>query len=143
MAPYEAQDHLKSMLLSGGFRFESPNPTVGWAVFKKFVASPVEDVEDGILWQVGTFDFTGEKLCHLDFVRQFSFFENGEYDHMEQLHLEFTCSPAPSLSALERNEWAFDYPSLDVYFAQVESFPEFQAALSHSPWRVRLRHEQV
>ena len=104
---------------------------------------PVEGVEDGILWQVGCYDFTGEKLCYLDFVRQFSFSNNGEYDHMEQLHLEFTCTPTAVLSQLERNQWAFDYPSLGAYFRAVESFPEFQTALKSSPWKVELRQEEV
>jgi hypothetical protein len=143
MMPADAQSQLKAMLLAAGFRFEAPDPFVGWTVFKQFAAMPVEGVEDGILWQVGCYDFTGQNFCHLDFVRQFSFSENGEYDHMEQLHLEFTCKPTPTLLPLERNQWAFDYPSLDAYFSAVESFPEFQAALRNSPWKVDLWQEQV
>ena len=143
MAPADAQNQLKAMLLAGGFRFEAPDPSVGWSVFKRFAAVPVDGVEDGILWQVGCYDFTGQKLCYLDFVRQFSFSENGEYDHMEQLHLEFTCAPTPVLSRLERNEWAFDYRSLDAYFSAIESFPEFQGALKTPSWKVALRQEQV
>ena len=143
MTPSDAQAQLRSMLLDGGFRFEAPHPAIGWSVFRRFAAVPVEGVEDGVLWQVGCYDFTGQRLCHLDFVRQFSFSEGGEYDHMEQLHLEFTCLPTSALSSIERNEWAFDYPSLDEYFNTVEAFPEFQTALKSSPWNVALRQERV
>lgn len=112
-------------------------------MFKRFAAVPVEGVEDGILWQVGCYDFTGRKLCYLDYVRQFSFSEGGEHDHMEQLHLEFTCEPTPALLRLERNQWSFDYPSLDAFFRAVESFPEFHAALGSPGWQVALRQERV
>ena len=131
------------MLIAGGFNFEAPDPSVGWAVFKRFAALPVEGAEDGLLWQVGCYDFTGRQLCYLDFVRQFSFGENGVHDHLEQLHLEFTCPPAPSLAPLERSLWAFDFPSLEAYFSAVESFPEFRTALGTSQWKVELRQERV
>jgi hypothetical protein len=143
MAPSEARGRLESMLLAEGFQFDAPDPSLGWSVFKRFAALPVEGVEDGVLWQVGCYDFTSEKLCYLDFVRQFSFDENGEYEHIKQMHLEFTAPPAPALSSLERNRWAFDYRSLDAYFTDVESFPEFRTALKWSPWKVALRHDKV
>jgi hypothetical protein len=143
MTPADACDQIRTMLIAGGFKFEVPDPSVGWAVFKRFAKIPVEGADDGLLWQVGCYDFTGRKLCYLDFVRQFSFSENDEYDHMEQLHLKFTCPPTPSLAPLERNLWAFDYPSLEAYFSAVESFPEFQTALEVPQWNVELSQERV
>jgi hypothetical protein len=143
MAPHEAESELKAMLTLAGLDFQSPSPSVAWTVFKSFAERPVEGVESGILWQIGCYSFTGEKRCHLDFVRQFSFHVDGEYDHMEQLHLELTCMPTQELLAIERNHWAFDYPSLAEYFADVESFPEFQIALMHSPWSVTVQQERV
>ena len=143
MSPHEAEAELKAMLTLAGFEFENPSPALAWSVFKAFAERPVEDAESGILWQIGCYSFTGEKLCHLDFVRQFSFYIDGEYDHMEQLHLLFTCAPTPELLPLTRNHWSFDYPSLGEYFADVENFPEFQTALQHSSWAVNVQQQQV
>ena len=143
MSPHQAESELKAMLAIAGFDFQKPSPELAWSVFKAFVERPVEDVESGILWQMGCYSFTGEKLCHLDFVRQFSFYIDGEYDHTEQLHLELTCTPTQELLAIERNHWAFDYPSLGEYFADVENFPEFQTALKHSPWAATVQQQQV
>lgn len=143
MGPREAEGRLNEMLAAAGFSFEAPDPKLGWNVFKRFCAVAVHDVEDGVLWQIGCYDFTGEMRCHLDFVRQFSFDEDGEYDHMEQLHLEFTSQPTAVLRSLERNAWAFDHASLDAFFVAVESLPEFRTALDHTEWLVNVRQEQV
>ena len=143
MAPHEAEFELKAMLARAGFDFQTPSPALAWSVFKAFAERPVEDVESGILWQMGCHAFTGEKLCRLDFVRQFSFYVDGEYDHMEQLHLLLTCTPTQELLPLIRNHWAFDYPSLGEYFTDVENFPEFQTALKHSPWAATVQQQRV
>jgi hypothetical protein len=143
MRPNEAEDELKAMLGLAGFDFRNPSPALAWAVFKAFAERPVEDVESGILWEIGCYSFTGEKLCRLNFVRQFSFYVDGEYDHMEQLHLLLTCTPTPELLSLTRNHWSFDYPSLGEYFADVENFSEFQIALKHSSWAASVQQQQV
>ncbi|TJZ74246.1 hypothetical protein [Chitiniphilus eburneus] len=143
MAPLNAEQKLKDLLVAEGFDFTHPDPSLAWSVFKSFAIIPVEGVDDGFLWQLGCHDFTGEKLCYLDFVRQFSFYDEGEYDHMEQLHIEFTSKPTPALSPLERNQWAFDYPSLAEFFQDVEGFPEFQIALKHASWKVKVCQEEV
>ncbi|MEK8021485.1 MAG: hypothetical protein VSS75_031805 [Candidatus Parabeggiatoa sp.] len=143
MSPQDTEHKLKHMLVEAGFDFDIPNPSIAWSVFKKFSSLPVEDVEDAVLWQLGSYDFTGEKLCYLDFVRQFSFYDKGQYDQMEQLHIEFTCTPTVELLTLERNKWAFDYLSLTEYFKDVESFPEFQIALKHHSWVVSVYQGRV
>ena len=143
MTPAQATDWLRRLLLDEGFRFEAPDPLIGWRAFKRFAQIPVEGAEDGILWQMGCFDFTGEELCYLDYVRQFRFSVDDEFDHFEQLHLAFTSRPTAELARVERTRWAFDYPSLSHYFADVESFPEFHVALDHPNWLVKLHQERV
>jgi len=143
MTPIEAEQRLREMLNSANFDFEAPEPALAWSVFKTFASEPVEGVDDGFLWELGCYDFTGEKLCYLDFVRQFTFYEDGEYDHMEQLHIEFTAPPSSELLTLSRNRWSFDYPSLSAYFEDVEDFPEFHKALEQTPWKVIVRQEEV
>ena len=143
MTPAQAAGWLRRLLLDEGFQFETPDPSVGWRAFKQFAQVPVEGAEDGVLWQVGCYDFTGKHLCYLDYVRQFRFTVDGEFDHFEQLHLEFTSRPTAELSGVQRDRWAFDYPSLAQYFADVESFSEFHVALTHSKWQVEVRQERV
>jgi hypothetical protein len=143
MSPQDTKHKLKQMLIEASFDFDIPNPSIAWSVFKNFSSLPVEDVEDGILWQLGSYNFTGEKLFYLDFVRQFSFYDEDQYNHMEQLHIEFTCIPTIELLTLKRNKWAFDYLSLAEYFKDVESFPEFQIVLKHRSWVVSIYQEMV
>ncbi|MFD0824487.1 hypothetical protein ACT8ZR_02300 [Neobacillus sp. M.A.Huq-85] len=77
-----------------------------WDVFKGFCKEPVEGEEDKqILFECGIYDFTGEELFHFAFVRQFSIFEDDEYDHMEQLHCLFYFKPTKVLRTLEVAEW--------------------------------------
>ena len=65
-----------------------------WETFKDFCKEPVEGEEDTeILVESGVYDFTGEELFHLDFVRQFTVYEENEYSHMEQLHCECLFKP--------------------------------------------------
>ena len=74
---------------------------------------------------------------------QFSIQKDGEYDHMEQLHCEFKCKPTEALQDFETEVWSYDSPSLDEYLQKVESLPEFQASVSHSPWQCGVYQEQV
>ncbi len=57
------------MLTEGGFDWEKPDPELGWQVFKRFVQEPVSCAEEGTLFQIGVYNFTGMEQCHLDFVR--------------------------------------------------------------------------
>ena len=77
-----------------------------WETFKAFCTEPVEGEEDKeILFQCGVYDFTGEELFHLDFVRQFTIYEEDEYSRMEQLHCEFLFKQIDELRKLETGEW--------------------------------------
>ncbi|MFX1538539.1 MAG: hypothetical protein ACFFDI_30475 [Promethearchaeota archaeon] len=136
----EAESRLIKLLGAEGFDASNPAPRKAWDVFKQFVTEPVECDNDGVLFQVGCYD----GRCCFDFVRQFSINnENGEYSHMEQLHIEFTCEPTQQLIGLEKNLWAYDFQSLEDYFEKVESLEEFQKALLHSPWQCEVYQEIV
>lgn len=140
----QAQDRLQQLLAQSGFDLEKPDPRLGWQTFKQFVQEPVEEADDGVLFQIGVYDFTGVEQCHFDFVRQFSLNDdNGEYDHMEQLHLEVLCDPTERLRQFGTNRWDFGFSSIDAFFAEVESIEAFQAAIEHSPWRCEVAQEEV
>lgn len=115
-----------------------------WETFKVFCKEPVEGEEDKeILFQCGVYDFTGEKLFHLDFVRQFTVYEEDKYSRMEQLHCEFLFKPTDELSKLETGEWSMDYDDLDDYFIHIENLQEFNIPLKLKPIKSEIYQEEV
>lgn len=104
-----------------------------WAVMRQFAAEPVEDADsledggDAILAQYGVYDWGAGEYFELDMTRQFSFSdEDGEYDHMSQLHCTFRFQPTDALRGLgERNLWSFGR-SLDEFFDEALAMPGFQ-----------------
>ncbi len=139
-----AEARLIEILESITFDFKNPKPNIAWNAFKKFVAEPVECEDDGILFQAGCYNFTGETLFYFEFIRQFSINDkDGEYEHMEQLHLEFTCDTTPDLIALETNLWAYDFPSIEEFYNNVESLPEFKKGMNILNWNCEIYQEMV
>lgn len=113
-----------------------------WEVYKSFAKEHVEGEEETVLlFQCGVYDFTGEKLFHFDFVRQFT---NGESGYMEQLHCEFVFEPTIALIKLEASEWYFDTDGeLDDFFYEIENFEEFKSPLKYTPLRLNIYQEKV
>lgn len=106
----EAEQTLKEMLGAAGVDVGAPEPMGAWRVFREFAELPVEDVasEDGdmVLFQWGTHDWgdgRGERF-EIDFLRQFTIEDAGEYDHMEQLHCTFEFEPTEALRDLGSGE---------------------------------------
>ena len=57
---------------------------------------------DDLLFETGTFSFTGEKLFYFSLVRQFQFLDDEEY---VQLHLDVRYQPSPATALLQKSEW--------------------------------------
>jgi len=115
-----------------------------WEAFKAFCKEPVEGEEDKeILFQCGVYDFTGEALFHLDFVRQFTVYEEDEYSRMEQLHCEFLFKPTDELSNLEIGEWSMDYDNIDDFLSHIENLQEFKIPLNLKPIKSEIYQEAV
>lgn len=115
-----------------------------WETFMAFCKEPVEGEEDKeILFQCGTYDFTGEELFHLDFVRQFTVYEEDEYSRMEQLHCEFLFKPTDKLSELEIGEWSMDYDDIDDFLNHIENSQEFKIPLNLKPIKSEIYQEKV
>ena len=140
----ETLSRFDRMLADAGFDRLRPDPAVAWRVFKEFSAVPVAAATDGLLFQCGTYDFTGELLFECDFTRQFTHEEDGEYVSMEQLSCTVYFRPADELASLKAELWSFAFDSPEAYFAAVESLPEFRSALvASSPLRAGTRQEEV
>ena len=57
---------------------------------------------DDLLFETGTYSFTGEKLFHFDLVRQFEFLSGDEY---VQLHLTVLYAPSAKTALLTKVHW--------------------------------------
>lgn len=115
-----------------------------WETFKDFCKEPVEGEEDTeILVESGVYDFTGEELFHLDFVRQFTVYEENEYSHMEQLHYECLFKPIDEVRNFELLEWSMDYDHIDDFFHHIENLQEFKMSLTLKPLKTEIYQEEV
>jgi hypothetical protein len=119
------------MLAAAGFDQNRPDPSIAWRVFREFAALPVSAADDTLLFQCGTYDFTGHEQFHWNLTRQFSFEEEGEYAGMEQLQLTVLYEPAPELRPLEVSLWSSDCGSLEEFFTEVEALPGFSIPAAH------------
>lgn len=87
--------------------------------FEKMCEISVGD-PDHLLFETGTYDFTGEKMFHFDLVRQFKFMDPDEY---VQLHLEVLYTPSLKTALLHRTTWAA--PEDGTFFETVKSSRDY------------------
>ena len=82
---------------------------------------PVGEPDD-LLFETGSFDFTGKKLFYFSLVRQFQYRDEDEY---VQLHLDVRYAPSPATKRLSCTEWG----SLTEgdFFTMVRSGAAYQA----------------
>ncbi|MEK4762252.1 hypothetical protein MHH85_18470 [Viridibacillus sp. FSL E2-0187] len=118
------------------------NPATVWEIFKEFGRNPVEGEEEiALLFECGTYNFTGENLFYLDFVRQFATEDN---DEMEQLHCEFTFKPTFDLENLQFHEFYFDVEGdVEDFYRNIESLQEFQIPISMTPLNLNIFQEET
>lgn len=140
----EVESHFRRMLYEAGFSGQQPDALLAWRVFQEFAAVPVDCAEDALLFQCGVYNFTGRELFHCGFVRQFTFEEDGEYDHMEQLDCSILFESDAELHQLKTNLWSYDFDSFQAFFSGVEALREFSVALhGRSPVGAELFHTAV
>lgn len=80
---------------------------------------------DMLLFETGTYDFTGKKMYHFDLVRQFDFLGG---DELVQLHLTVLYEPSPKLSLLRKIHWG--EPEDGSFFAVVRGSMAYRAVKS-------------
>ncbi|MFE2815799.1 hypothetical protein ACFXGG_36010, partial [Streptomyces nigra] len=67
---------------------------------QRFATVPTPD-SDGLLFQYGTYAFSGRPMFTVDLTRQFDISDNGgEHDHHAQIHCELRYECDPALDAL-------------------------------------------
>lgn len=140
----DARACLIQMLNEADFDLRKPNPPIALGVLRRFATVQFDCADDAFLFQCGVYDFTGRDEYQLDFVRQFSFEENGEYDRMEQLRCTIYFEPDPELRALESNLWSYDCASVSEFFEQASKMPGYTTAVEgRVPTRAEIAQEQV
>ena len=137
-------ERLSALLRQHGVGDQPASGAAAWSAFKVYGREVFGTPDVGLLFQVGTYDFTGVPLFYFDPVCQFEVTDaDGEHDRFEQLHCEMTRQADELLNGIEASLWSFDYPSADAFFAAVESLPAFQAAIQQAGYSVFVRHEAV
>jgi len=143
MLASDAEATLRSALARANVSIEAPRADAVWAAFKSFLDEPVDDAEDGVLYEVGVSGFGEPEAFQIDLVRQFSVYEDGEYDRMEQLHCTLRYPPSDLLRAHGSfHAWLEEHPSRGAFITAVDSRPEWDLVreLAAEPLRVR-QHE--
>lgn len=135
---------LEVLLEAHGVTTSPVSALAAWSAFKEYAREVLGPESVGLLFQVGTYDFTGKPLFYFDPVCQFGFSDaDGQHDHFEQLHCQLTCPPTGALNGVEAMLWSFDYPSADAFFDAVEALPAFQTAVLQSNYTAAVFHECV
>lgn len=82
---------------------------------QRFATAPTPD-SDGLLFQYGTYAFSGRPMFTVDLTRQFDISDDGgEHDHYVQIHCELRYECEPALDALGRfNSWFFNDTGADL-----------------------------
>ena len=93
---------------------------------------------DDLLFETGTFDFTGEKLFYFSLVRQFQFFSDDEY---VQLHLDVTYAPSSKTALLRGAKWS--EPTDPDFFPSVKNSLAFKAVQNQPIVYVDIRVEDT
>jgi hypothetical protein len=139
------QEKRLNELLQEHGAFRSPvSGAAAWEAFKAYGREVFGEPSVGLLFQAGTFNFTGEPLFYFDPVCQFEVLGyDGEHDHFEQLHCQLTCVARSELKLATAELWSFDFPTADAFYLAVESLPAFQQAVRQSDYTVSVTHEDV
>ena len=97
-----------------------------------------------MLYEIGVYAFGEPETFRIDLVRQFSFFEDGEYDRMEQLHCTIHYEPDDELRSLgSYDAWADSFATLDEFFRAMDARPEWSAVRDKRPARLQLEQGQL
>jgi hypothetical protein len=133
MKPLEARSALRAKLVDQALDPELLDPWPAWRVFKQFL----RDVEvEGVYDAAAVIVEPEEDGTTLFLVRQFSIWEDGEYEDESEdvpagrVVVEFRYEACQ----LPENEvWTLDYPTLEEWASVVEGALAFQTLINRTP----------
>ena len=111
---------------------------------RRFATALTPD-SDGLLFQYGTYAFSGRPMFTVDLTRQFDISDDaGEYDRDVQIHCELRYECEPALDVLGSfNSWFFhdDHADLDEWLAAMEG--HLEPLLARVPSEIDVYEEPV
>lgn len=135
----KSADVLAQMLREAGVDLDAPRAEdvpVVWETFQRFAEIEADDAAaegEGLLVQYGTYNWGAGKNFELDFTRQFTYEEDGEYAGMAQLHCTLRFKPKRKLRKLgHANLWSFELER-DEFYARAVALPGFAFVLAERP----------
>lgn len=131
----------------GASSLSGMSASAAWDLFIAFAEVPfvvpaIADA-DGLLYQFGTYRFTGTAMFHLDLVRQFAVLDSDEH---VQAHLELVFESGDDLVALGgHGEWFWQDDSgvLRDWSRHVRQRPEWRTLSGHRPIDVRVYQDET
>ncbi|MFE4608857.1 hypothetical protein ACFRK5_10945 [Streptomyces niveus] len=145
----EALDLLRAELEVGRSAKAELTTRAAWPAFtrfgrQRFATAPTPD-SDGLLFQYGTYAFSGRPMFTVDLTRQFDISDgDGEHDRYVQVHCELRYECEPALDALGSfNSWFFHDADadLDEWLADMEV--QLELLLVRGPSEVDVYEESV
>ncbi|KJY28527.1 hypothetical protein VR44_25115 [Streptomyces katrae] len=145
----EAIDVLRAELDVGRSTKTELTTRAAWLAFmrfarQRFATAPTPD-SDGLLFQYGTYAFSGRPMFTVDLTRQFDVSDDkGEHEHYLQVHCELRYEREPVLDALGSfDSWFFHDTNgdLDEWFAAMERHLEL--LLARRPSEIDVYEEPV
>lgn len=144
MKTEKAEELLRKTLKAHGFDENKPDLSIGWEAFKEIGTQPFDCAGEGLLFETGIYDFRGEELYYIFLIREFTLEVEGEFDYMEQLHLEFAYQPTERLRELEERIHSFDFDDdFGKFFEAVEQSVAFSALKDLTPVEVEVYFDEV
>ncbi|KUO02914.1 hypothetical protein AQJ67_18900 [Streptomyces caeruleatus] len=143
----EALDFLRAEMAAGRSMTTELTTWAAWLAFTQFGRQRFDTVlgpdSDGLLFQYGTYTFSGRPMFTVDFARQFDISdEDGEHDHYVQVHCELRYETEPALDGLGSfSSWFFHDSGVDLdqWFAAIEGHLEL--LLDRGPSEIELYEE--
>ncbi|MFF2902913.1 hypothetical protein [Streptomyces sp. NPDC057966] len=145
----EALDVLRAELEVGRSTKSKLTTRAAWLAFMRFAsqrfATTSTPDSDGLLFQYGTYAFSGRPLFTVDLTRQFDISDDGgEHDHYVQIHCELRYECEPALDALGSfNSWLFHDANagLNEWLAAMEG--HLEPLLGRGPSEIDVYEEPV
>ncbi|TDX02707.1 hypothetical protein EV647_0925 [Kribbella sp. VKM Ac-2566] len=141
-SPWGSPEVFRTLVRQAGLTVGSLSAASAWSVFGSFSRVefdvPREPDSDGLLYQFGIYDFSGEPRFHFDLTRQFGLPDSDEY---LQFHCDLQYLPTPRLEVLgSHSEWWFpgDGKQLPDWVASVNQRPEWPVLESALPTAVEV-----
>ncbi|MEU1231993.1 hypothetical protein [Streptomyces sp. NPDC005828] len=145
----EALDVLRAQLEVGRSTKSELTTRAAWLAFmrfarQRFATAPTPD-SDGLLFQYGTYAFSGRPMFTVDLTRQFDIGDDeGEHEHYVQVHCELRYECEPILDSLGSfDSWFFHDADadLDEWFAAMER--HLEPVLARVPAEIDVYEESV